>query len=74
LANRFPAYVVCIWLGNSLAVAREHYLQVTDEHFEQAAGGVNCGALVAHFPTQPMQASDCQTTTKTAEVVVGSGD
>ena len=24
------------WIGNSEAVARKHYLQVTDEHFEQA--------------------------------------
>lgn len=37
LANRFPAHVVCEWLGNSLAVAREHYLQVTEQHYEQAA-------------------------------------
>lgn len=38
LANRFPAHVVCEWLGNTQAVAREHYLQVTPEHFQQAIG------------------------------------
>jgi hypothetical protein len=27
---------VCAWIGNTVAVARKHYLQVTDEHFEQA--------------------------------------
>ena len=36
LANRYPAHVVCQWLGNSEAVAKEHYLQVTESHFEQA--------------------------------------
>lgn len=39
LENAFPSHVVCSWLGNSEAIARRHYLQVTDEHFELAAGG-----------------------------------
>ena len=37
--EQFPAHVVCE-LGNSEAVGRKHYLQVTDEHFaivQQAA-------------------------------------
>ena len=29
-------HVVCAWIGNSAAIAQEHYLQVTDEHFAQA--------------------------------------
>ena len=37
LARDWPEYVVCSWMGNSRVIAREHYLQVTDEHFEQAA-------------------------------------
>jgi len=37
LSNDWPEYIVCSWLGNSKVVAREHYLQVTDEHFRQAA-------------------------------------
>jgi hypothetical protein len=37
LEDRFPSHVVCAWLGNTEAVARKHYLQVRDEHFEQAA-------------------------------------
>jgi integrase len=36
LSNRFPAHVVCKWLGNTLAVAGAHYLQTTDAHFEAA--------------------------------------
>ena len=30
-------HVVCAWIGNSKVVARKHYLQVTEEHFERAA-------------------------------------
>jgi integrase len=37
LAESWPEYVVCAWLGNSKLVAREHYLQVTERHFRQAA-------------------------------------
>ena len=36
LEESFPSHVVCAWLGNSEAVARKHYLQVTDDHFEKA--------------------------------------
>jgi len=37
LVERWPQHVVCAWLGNSQKVAQEHYLQVLDEHFEQAS-------------------------------------
>ncbi len=37
LAESFPLHVVCEWIGNSAAIAAKHYLQVTDEHYEQAA-------------------------------------
>ncbi len=36
LADQFPAHVVCEWEDNSPAVAKEHYLRVTDEHYDQA--------------------------------------
>jgi integrase len=36
LAETWPIHVVCRWLGNSRAVAQEHYLQVTDDHFARA--------------------------------------
>lgn len=38
LAGRFPIHVVCDWLGNTQAVAQDHYLQTTDEHFTAASG------------------------------------
>jgi hypothetical protein len=33
----YPIHVVCAWLGNSTVIANEHYLQVTEAHYEQAA-------------------------------------
>lgn len=38
LADAYPLQAVCAWIGNSQPVAAKHYLQVTDEHFERAAG------------------------------------
>jgi len=40
LTNSFPAHVASKWLGNSVKVATDHYLQVTEEHFRRAAGAV----------------------------------
>ena len=37
LEDKFPSHVVCAWLSNSESVARKHYLQVRDEHFDEAA-------------------------------------
>ncbi|MCL2646275.1 MAG: site-specific integrase [Phycisphaerales bacterium] len=48
LAERYPLHVVCAWIGNSRAVAQQHYLQVTDEHFEQAA-------MVTTAPPNPIK-------------------
>ena len=36
LCDQFPQHVVSRWLGNSEQVAREHYLQTTDEHWARA--------------------------------------
>jgi integrase len=38
LAETFPIQAVVAWIGNSEAVARKHYLQVTEDHFAAAAG------------------------------------
>ena len=40
LEGEHPSFVVCAWLGNSQAVAKAHYLQVTDAHFEAATKAV----------------------------------
>jgi len=64
LAETFPIHVVCAWIGNSAAVARKHYLQVTDEHFARAAalqmalqipGATPCNAVNVDF--QPADGS-----------------
>lgn len=36
LAEKWPMHVVCAWIGNSQQIAAKHYLQVTDDHYEQA--------------------------------------
>lgn len=37
LAEHYPAHVACAWIGNSVQVAAQHYLQVTDDHYIEAA-------------------------------------
>ena len=36
LMEIYPAHVVVSWIGHSEKVARQHYLQTTDTHFEKA--------------------------------------
>ena len=36
LEQKHPTHVVCSWLGNSEAIARKHYLQVTETDFAKA--------------------------------------
>jgi len=36
LVEEFPVHVVTAWLGNSITIAKAHYLQVTESHFERA--------------------------------------
>lgn len=46
LEESFPSHVVCAWIGNSERVARLHYLQVTDDHFDRATkSGAKSGAV-----------------------------
>ena len=74
LADQYPSHVCAAWLGHTEKIADRFYRSVTDEHFERATSGAKSGALVAQKAAQPMQASDCQTMTKTAEVVPGRED
>ena len=37
LADQFPAQVAAVWISNRMSVAMTHYLQVTEDHFKQAA-------------------------------------
>ena len=36
LSQKFPSHVVASWLGNSTKIAEQYYLQVTEDHFQQA--------------------------------------
>jgi integrase len=54
LARVHPLKAVCEWLGNSPDIATRHYLQTTEEDFENAIGEVT------QNPTLPPAASDCQ--------------
>ncbi|MFG0328580.1 MAG: tyrosine-type recombinase/integrase [Phycisphaerales bacterium] len=38
LEQQFPPYAACKWIGNSQKVARDHYLQMTDDLMDRAAG------------------------------------
>jgi integrase len=50
LAQQYGEHIACAWLGNSRAVAREHYLMVPDAIFEDAA----------RQPARAAHAGDCQ--------------
>ncbi len=59
LADEYPAHVVCSWIGNSVDVAREHYLQVTDEHFAKASGsGAREDAALHQRSSKPSQGDE----------------
>lgn len=53
LEERFPSHVIDGWLGHSAAVAKKHYLQTTDDHWERAAEfmptaiGATAGATIS---------------------------
>ena len=68
LTATFPEHVVCKWLGNSVSVARKHYLQVTDAHFDLATrSDAKSDALLTQKTTQSEAAqvsSDSQETKK----------
>ena len=68
LAQRFPMHVVCTWIGNSEPVAAKHYLQVTDEHYEQAVGEA------VQNPVQQPQETGCKARQEKRETPVFAGN
>ncbi len=38
LMQQYPAHLVLAWIGHTAAVARDHYLKVTDEDYDRASG------------------------------------
>lgn len=71
LAERWPIHLVCAWMGNTKAVAQEHYLQIRDTDFDRAAAqegpsqsDAKSGAVVSAFERnrpQPPQAEEAAT-------------
>jgi len=59
LAETWPEHVVCAWIGNSKVVARKHYLQVTEEHFERAARFAGGTSKAAQNQAQQNPAEPC---------------
>jgi integrase len=71
LAEIYPLHVVCAWIGNSQAVARKHYLQVTEDHFRKATGAMVADGAAASEKLQiPLQ----QSGTKQCKPVQSKGD
>src|SRR5262249_13925276 len=74
LAAEYPIHVVCEWIGNTERIAAKHYLQVTDDYFERAAGGAAKSAAQAlQNPVQSMAALGCQDSTNTSQALADQG-
>ncbi len=55
LAQTWPLHIVCEWIGNSKAIAQEHYLTVTDADYARAASTIQPSP--ASPETAPKQAA-----------------
>ena len=75
LEESYPSHVVCAWIGNSEQVARKHYLQVTDDHFDRAANprDVKSDAIVTQNPTLHAAAENRTDPRCQKETPVGAG-
>ena len=71
LENVFPTHVVCEWLGNTESVAREHYLHVTEDHFNAAIDGALQNALQQPTVLHSTQSQSVLTTNGDTPVLQG---
>ncbi len=60
LMEIYPAHVVVSWIGHSEKVARQHYLQTTDAHFEKA---------VISKPAELVASSEAETVAEPSDLV-----
>ena len=58
LTETYPAHVVVSWIGHSEAVARKHYLQTTDLHFEKATNRTPIELVASLDPETTQEPSD----------------
>jgi Phage integrase family len=75
LAEKYPIHVVCKWIGNSRTVAQDHYLQVTDTHFDSASGcaetrGTESGTVDGGKASEPSGTEQQAETSPTAPIPV----
>ncbi len=47
LAEKYPIHVVCYWMGNSQTIAKKHYLQITDAHYDEAQKAAQLASVFA---------------------------
>jgi integrase len=71
LAETYPLHVVCKWIGNSAAIAREHYLQLRDEHFDKATAEAVTAAPVAKAEQAEAEEAEQDAVTVGADVAQG---
>jgi len=75
LENHFPSHVVCSWLGNTEAVARRHYLQVTEEHFARAVAPRSAKECPTPCPTySPPISLSCSSVTPSSAAAYSSSE
>ncbi len=73
LMEVYPAHVVVSWIGHSEKVARKHYLQTTDAHFEKAIIPstiqmvASDDAETANFPCETVAIQVANTTRETVQ-------
>ncbi len=62
MVEDFPVHVVTEWLGNSPDIARKHYLQTHEEHFQRAVekGDLKGGLNTAVSPRTELQDENCR--------------
>ena len=76
LMETYPAHVVVSWIGHSEKVAREHYLQTTDAHFEKAIKAGGEGHRQGHKACEMAKTGDTkkEQTPEKPSVLRGSAD
>jgi hypothetical protein len=55
LSESFPMHVVCQWIGNSEAVAKQHYLQVTEDQMARAVSSSGSNPAAADLSRPPQR-------------------
>ncbi len=79
LSDRHPEHVLADWLGNSVEIARGHYLQTREEHFalalaeETPKAGATAGAVDRETVQKPVPQASARNMQAAAEVEATQG-